>query len=208
MRCRRGQESLPNVKSNQIYLSDINYRRGINIKKSYVIIGVFLIACVTVTLLAGVIWLTEPYISYGINQDYGYRLDSNRWITFNWISGNQSDGTLINILCFNRGSFTGRYDLLVSFANATFATTVEPFERVNSTTARVSYELGSHEARSSDVYFTIDEGVTGFAYSVWFEPGQLFIASVLGNIHDVNTFYFVLDASSGTFVPNMVMRAV
>lgn len=174
-------------------------------KKTTVAITLILIGLVAVA--ASVIWLSEPYISYGINQDYGYRLDSNRWITFNWISGNQSDGTLINILCFNRGSFVGRYDLLVSFANATFATTVEPFERVNSTTTRISYELGSREARSTDVYFTIDEGVTGFVFSIWFEPEQLFIASVLGNIHGVNTFYFVLDASSGAFVPNMVMRA-
>ncbi len=159
-----------------------------------------------VVVAAGVVWLTEPYISYGTNSDYEYRLIGNRWVTFNWIEENQSDGTLINILCYNRGSFTGKYDLLVTFVNATFATTVEPFERVNSTTARISYELGSHEARSSDIYFAINEGVKGFAYSLWFDPKQLFIASVPGNIHNVNTFYFVLDAGSGAFVPNMVMR--
>ncbi len=159
-----------------------------------------------VVIGGGIVWLTEPYISYGTNSDYEYRLNGNRWVTFNWLEENQSDGTLINIFCYNRGSFTGKYALLITFVNATFATTMEPYEKVNSTTARILYELGSHEARSSDVYFAIDDGVEGFAYSLWFEPSQLFIASVPGNIHNVNAFYFVLDAGSGAFVPDMVMR--
>ncbi len=170
------------------------------------IVSVSLIACGILVLSASIVWLTEPVISYGLNSDYEYRLVDNRWTTFNWIEENQSDGTLINILCFNRGSFTGKYDLLVTFVNATFTTTVEPFERVNSTTARISYELNSHEGRSTDVYFEIDKGATGFDYSIWFEPEQLFIDSVIGNIHGVNTYYFVLDASNGAFVPTMVMR--
>ncbi len=192
--------------SNQIYLLMSIIDGGFNIKKSYLIIGVSLVACGSLVLLASIVGLTEPFISYGVNSDYEYRLVGNQWITFNWIEENQSDGTLINILCFNRGSFMGKYDLLVTFVNATFATTVEPFERVNSTTARISYELGSNEARSTDLYFSIEKGVTGFDYSVWFEPRQLFIGGVPGNIDGVNTFYFVLDTSSGTFVPNMVMR--
>jgi hypothetical protein len=178
------------------------------VNKAKTIVAIALILIGLVAVAASVIWLTEPYISYGVNMDYGYRLEGNRWITFNWISENQSDGTLINIGCYNRGSLTGRYYIILTFVNATFAKTAEQFERVNSTTTRISYELGSQETRSTDVYFTIDDGVTGFAYSIWFEPRQMFITSVIGNIHGINTYYFVLDASSGEFVPNMVMRGV
>ncbi len=142
------------------------------------IIGFALVLVWVVVLSAIVVWAAEANIDYGINMDYVYQKDGNEWVTLNWLNETQMNGTFINIKCLNRGTFTGSFILLVTFTNASVATdTTEPYEVINNTTAKLSYQLGGHEAHSRDVYFTINDDVKSFRVSFSVESSQLLLRS-------------------------------
>ena len=92
-----------------------------------------------------VVWATEANIDYGIIPEYLYQKDGDKWVTLNWENETQKTGTFINIICRNRGAFSGSFSLFVTFTNASVATaTDEPYEVINSNTAKLSYQLDGH----------------------------------------------------------------
>jgi hypothetical protein len=161
-----------------------------------------LIAVVVFSAL--VVWGAEANIDYAINMDYVYQKDGDKWVTYNWLNETQINGTFIEVECVNRGGFTGSFSLLVTFTNATVATAAaEPYELINGTTAKLSYQLGGNEAHSRDVYFTINGDAKSFRVSFTVESNQLllrsdatlFHMSFLGNTADYEYW-------DNQFVPN------
>jgi hypothetical protein len=80
--------------------------------------------------------------------DYEFQMKNGQWVTVNWIDNEQMNGPLINIDCVNRGYSSGSFSLIVTVTNETFSTTAEPYEQINSITARILHTLGANETRA------------------------------------------------------------
>jgi hypothetical protein len=168
-------------------------------------IAIAIVLIGVIAISASLVWLTEADIRYGFNMDYEFQMKDGQWVTVNWIDNQQMNGTFVNIECGNRGYSSGSFSLIVTFTNATFSATAEPYEQINSTTAKISYTLAANEARSTNVYFTINDGVKSFLVSVWFESGQVFQRSTESNWLGINTLDYELQPDGQLFAANSVM---
>ena len=159
---------------------------------------------VIVAVSAGLVRLTMANIRYWFNVDYAYQADGDQWVTVDRINDKQMSGTFITVECRNNGYLDGSFNLIVTFTNATLATTNEPCQQINSTTAKLPHQLGANETRSTDVYFTIDEGAERFLISLWFESSQVLIRSSEGNWLGINTLYYEYDEEGNEFLARLV----
>jgi hypothetical protein len=104
---------------------------------------------------------TQASIDYSIDNN-----GSTRLYTFG--------SSAVTINCRNGGGIDGNFYLVVKFTNASFSDeTTMPYIRVNNTLVKSPFLLhksgASMDSNSKAIFFTIDEGVSGFSISVTLE---------------------------------------
>jgi len=127
-----------------------------------------LIVAVTSVLLvviaaAGLIWFVRASIYYSFDTLYTYPRGGDNYFSLS---------------SQNTGYVEGSFSLLVQLRNASFSTrTSYPYQLVDDLTARFDYTLQPKEKVDTDVYFIIDDEVTGFNISLEYQSSGDFLVT-------------------------------
>ena len=127
-----------------------------------------LIVAVASTLLvviaiASLVWYTRASIYYSFDTLYTYPRTGDNYFT---------------LRSQNTGYVQGSFSLLVRLTNASFSSkTSYPYQRVDDLTVRFDYTLQPKERVDTDVYFIIDDEVTGFSISLEYQSSGDFLVT-------------------------------
>ena len=127
-------------------------------RKTIALLALVLVAAVA---SVGLVWFTEASIDYYFESAETHSKTGDNYITIN---------------CENTGYMSGIFNLVVQFTNANFSSkTSQPYQQVDSQTAKFTYTLQSGESQSAKVYFSINDNAPDFYISLNFQQNADFL---------------------------------
>ena len=124
-------------------------------KRRKAILAVALVAIVSAA--AGIFWLLVfPVIDFWLDPSYYFLKEGEGWVTVNSINNASAPGTFTPINCKNNGLLPATFEITAVFSGAAFSNdTPMPYEKINETAAKFTFELGGNQEKKADVYFSI-----------------------------------------------------
>jgi hypothetical protein len=135
-------------------------------KKRKIAVSAVILAIVVLTSFFA-FYAFEPAVGYWQGTSYVYQRVGDNWITTDFEGNLITKGCFFTIYSQNLDSAHTSFDLIVTLTNATFLD--------NTQTASVPYNLQDQQVYSSNISFSVKDGVKSFAIALSLQPHQPFL---------------------------------
>ena len=152
-------------------------------RKHRKIVAIATVAVLAVTASASIVWSTAASVDYWLLPDYSYSAVIDNAVT---------------VYCENTGSTLGTFNLKIEFTNAEISDkTNQPYEQLDSETAKFTYTLQPNQKQTTQVHFTVNSDATDFYITLSGENGGNFLTKY--NANGVNTVSYQVETDTGNY---------
>jgi hypothetical protein len=137
----------------------------------------------------------EPAVGYWQGTSYMYQRVGENWITTDFEGNLVAKGCLITVYSQSIDGTHASFDLVVTLTNATFPD--------NTQTTKVSYNLQDQQEHSSNITFSVKDGVKSFAIALSLQPHQPFLRGEDRNWDSQNPIPYY-NYSNNTYEPALL----